>query len=142
LNFLSYRIRSSQEIRKNLLKHNIDDTTIEAVLDRLEKASLVDDEDFAQQWVENRIQFKPRGKRALRSELYQKGISNEIIDEVLVELDEQDLAFACAQKYLAKLSELDEKAFIKKLSGHLTRRGFPYSVIKEVTFLLWKEKES
>ena len=68
INFLSYRIRSEKEIRQNLTKHDVPEDVIEGVLGKLRGVSLVNDQDFAFRWVENRVQFKPRGKRALSSE--------------------------------------------------------------------------
>jgi len=141
INFLSYRVRSEKEIRQNLTKHDVPENIIERVLDRLRGASLVNDRDFASQWVENRVQFKPRGKRALSSELFLKGIGNEIIEDVLAELDEEKLAYACARSRITKFTGLEEKAFQKKLSGLLTRRGFPYHVTKDVVGSLWEETE-
>jgi len=144
INFLSYRIRSEKEIRQNLIKHEVSEEIIERVLDRLRGASLANDREFASSWVENRIQFKPRGKRALSSELFQKGINNEIIEDVLTDLNEEELAFACARSKIRRFSNLEEKAFQNKLSGLLSRRGFPYYIIKDVVSTLWKEvgKES
>ncbi len=139
INFLSYRVRSEKEILQNLTKHDVPENIIERVVDRLRGASLVNDWDFASQWVENRVQFKPRGKRALSSELFQKGIGNEIIEDVLAELDEEELAYACARSRITKFTGMEKKAFQKKLSGLLTRRGFPYHVTKDVVGSLWKE---
>jgi regulatory protein len=141
INFLSYRIRSEKEIRQNLTKHDVPEDVIEGVLGKLRGASLVNDQDFASQWVENRVQFKPRGKRALSSELFQKGINNEIIEDALAELDEEELAFKCARSRIRRFTGLEEKAFQKKLSGLLTRRGFPYHITKDVVGTLWKEME-
>ena len=141
INFLSYRVRSEKEIRQNLTKHDVPEDIIERVVDRLRGASLVNDWDFASQWVENRVQFKPRGKRALSSELFQKGIGNEIIEDVLAELNEEELAYACARSRITKFTGMEKKAFQKKLSGLLTRRGFPYHVTKDVVGSLWKEME-
>ena len=141
INFLSYRIRSEKEIRQNLAKKEVPEEIIERVLDKLRGASLVNDQEFASLWVENRIQFKPRGKRALSSELFQKGIPNEIIEDALVEIDEEELAYQCARSKINKFSGLDKKTFQKKLSGLLTRRGFPYHIIKDVVNSLWKENE-
>ncbi len=141
INFLSYRVRSEKEIRQNLTKHEVLEDIIDRVVDRLRDASLVNDWDFASQWVENRVQFKPRGKRALSSELFQKGIGNEIIKDVLAELDEEELAYACARSRITKFTGMEKKAFQKKLSGLLTRRGFPYHVTKDVVGSLWKEME-
>ena len=141
INFLSYRIRSEKEIRQNLTKHDVPEDVIEGVLGKLRGVSLVNDQDFASRWVENRVQFKPRGKRALSSELFQKGINNEIIEDALAELDEEELAFKCARSRIRKFTGLEEKAFQKKLSGLLTRRGFPYHITKDVVGTLWKEME-
>jgi regulatory protein len=141
LNYLSYRPRSEKEIRQNLLKHKIPDETISAVLDRLRTSSLVDDRDFAAQWVENRIRFKPRGKRALSSELFQKGISNEIIDQTLTGIDEESLAFELARSKSRKFMELEEAAYKKKIIGLLARRGFPYPITRHVVDTLWLEIE-
>jgi regulatory protein len=141
INFLSYRIRSEKEIRQNLNKHQIPEEIIDGVLDRLRDASLVNDLEFATQWVENRVQFKPRGKRALSSELFQKGIPNQIIEDVIADLNEEELATKLARKKITKLTGLDEKAFQKKLSGFLTRAGFPYHISKELIYNLWNEIE-
>jgi regulatory protein len=142
LNYLSYRVRSTQEIRQNLQKHQVEDEIIEAVLEKLRGASLVDDRAFAQEWIENRSRFKPRGKRALSSELYRKGISREIIAEMLEEVDEETLAWKCARKKVHRLSGLEKEAFQKKLYGYLNRRGFPYPICKEVAAALWEEIET
>jgi regulatory protein len=141
LNYLSYRNRSEEEIRKNLRKHQIAEEHIDSVLERLRQASLVDDLVFAREWVENRCKHKPRGKRALSSELYQKGIKSQIIDDVLGELDEEALAMQLARQKLPKLETLDRSSFQKKLSGFLSRRGFPYGISKEVINTLWEEIE-
>lgn len=139
LNYLSYRARSSQEIRRNLLKHQVEDEIIEQVLEKLRRASLVDDRAFAREWIENRVRFKPRGKRALSSELYRKGISERIIAEMLEDLDEETLAWKCARQKSRHLQGLEQETFQKKLSGHLNRRGFPYQICREVVSALWNE---
>jgi regulatory protein len=140
-NLLSYRARSEQEIKLNLQKHQVPETIIESVLERLRDASLVDDREFAQQWIENRIRFHPRSKRALSSELYRKGISNQIIEETLLDIDEEVLARSLAQKKVSKLRTLDKPTFQKKMYGFLSRRGFHYGISKEVVSQLWDEME-
>jgi len=139
LNFLSYRIRSTQEIRQNLSKHQIEEEVIEQVLERLRQVSLVDDRAFAKQWIQNRNQFKPRGKRALSSELYRKGIPQSIIQDALEGLDEQTLAWKCGRKKVLHYQRLEKESFKKKLYGYLYRRGFPYAICQEVVAGLWEE---
>ncbi len=62
LHYLSYRPRSSAEVRQNLLKRNIPSAAVEATLDRLQAARLVNDQEFARAWVENRNTFRPRSR--------------------------------------------------------------------------------
>jgi regulatory protein len=139
LNFLSYRSRSEQEISRNLSKHDIPEDIISEVINKLRQSSLVDDRAFARNWIQNRIQFKPRGKRALAVELYQKGIAQEIIDDELQELNENQLALKCAQKKATRFKKMDWETFQKKMSGYLNRRGFPYPVIRETVQISWEE---
>jgi regulatory protein len=143
LNFLSYRPRSEKEVRQNLKnKHQIDEGIIDQIIERLERGGLVNDSSFAELWVENRSEFRPRGRHALRMELRQKGINEEIISQSLVDLDEEQLALEAARKQARKYRQLEWKEFRKKLTGFLARRGFPYGVIAEVTPKVWDEISS
>jgi regulatory protein len=138
--YLGYRPRSVEEVRKNLEKHEIPTEVIDETIARLERENLIGDAKFAQEWVENRSAFRPRGKRALTVELRQKGLSDAVIGEVLEEnLDEEALAKKAAVKYARKLEGLEWIEFRKKMSGFLGRRGFGYDVISPVTRQVWEE---
>jgi regulatory protein len=143
LHFLSYRPRSSAEVRQNLLKRGISEELIEETIDRLLGAGLVNDEAFARAWVENRNTFRPSGIPALRMELRRKGLSDEIVQSVLdTQVNEESLAFEAARKYARRLVGLERPEFRKKLGGFLTRRGFSYTVIAPVVSEVWKENQT
>jgi regulatory protein len=131
LNLLSYRPRSSEEIRRNLEGKDFSEQAIETALQRLENVGLVDDLEFARYWVEQRRDFKPRGAAMLQHELRQKGISRQIIDQVLLTIDEEDLADRAARAWLERKRNLDPEDAKRKLYGYLVRRGFAYSVVRE-----------
>lgn len=139
LGFLDYRPRSSAEVRKNLEKHGYDPDVIAQVLERLGHSGLVNDEQFAQTWVDNRSEFRPRGRRLLSMELRQKGLDDEAIESALSELDEEELAYQAAIKYQRKLQGLPKPDFRRKLAGFLARRGFGYNVIEPVLQRVWQE---
>ncbi|MBU1661599.1 MAG: RecX family transcriptional regulator [Chloroflexi bacterium] len=141
LNFLSYRPRSENEVRQNLRKHNISDEAIPDVLDRLRRNGLVDDTQFAQTWVENRSEFRPRGRRALRMELRQKGIGDDIIEDVFQDLDEDALAYRAALKQFRKYRGLEQPDYRRKMSDFLARRGFGYGVAAPVVERVWAEEQ-
>jgi len=142
LDYLSYRPRSQAEIVSYLHRHDIPDTQVEAVVERLTAAGLVDDEAFAQFWVENRERFRPRGPRALRYELQRKGIGQEAIDQALEGVDPSAGAYQAAAKKAQQLRQLDQREFYRKLVDYLARRGFDYDVAKEVANRYWSELES
>jgi regulatory protein len=129
LNFLSYRPRSEAEVRRNLRKKDVTDEAIEAVVERLTRAGMLDDREFARYWVENRLQFNPRGARALGHELREKGVPVSIIDDMLVGFDEEPAARKAAEAGARRLAHLEPTAFRRRLGAYLARRGFSYAVI-------------
>jgi regulatory protein len=140
LHFLSYRARSADEVRRNLLRHEFAEDVIAETLSRLERSGLIGDDQFARAWVENRNTFRPRSRRALSMELRQKGLSDEVIHSALADSgDENALALEAARKYGRRLQGLDWREFRTRLGGHLGRRGFGYDVISTATRALWQE---
>ncbi len=142
VNFLSYRARSIAEIEENLRKHEVSEAGIEAAIDRLKRNGFVNDAEFAASWVENRNTFRPRGAKALRMELRQKGIAEEVIRATLDEMvDEEALVYEAGIKQARKLAKrnLAWQDFRKKLVAFLARRGFSYSVISPLPEKLWAE---
>jgi regulatory protein len=139
LNYLSYRPRSRAEITTYLRRRGVLENQIEVVTDRLERAGLVDDEAFAQFWVENRERFRPRGLHALRYELRHKGISDKVIDRMLAPLDLSASAYRAAAKKARQMSHLDQATFERKLVDYLARRGFEYEVAREAAGRHWTE---
>jgi len=142
LNFLNYRQRSQAEVRKNLQAHQVPDQVIASVLERLEVNGLVNDQSFAQIWVENRIEFRPRSKKALVRELRQRGLDDEIIDQAVEQVDEDQQAYQAAVKYLRKLNTDEWQEFRQRLTNYLLRRGFNFDVIKPAVHKVWEEKQT
>ncbi len=137
--FLSYRARSTSEIRQNLRKHDLPAEVIEQTIERLKAERLADDDQFAKAWVENRSTFRPRSRRALALELRQKGVPDEAVQSALTEVDEEALAYEAARKRVRRLESLEWNDFRTKLSEFLARRGFSYSVVGPVVSRLWNE---
>ncbi len=127
--FLSYRPRSRVEVERYLRGKAIAEEVVAHVVARLEQAKYLDDEAFALFWVENREQFKPRSQRALRYELRQKGVSDEVINQALSELDDETAAWHAIEGRLSRWANLPGDEFRQKAAGYLSRRGFDYSTI-------------
>ena len=142
LNYLSYRPRSEKEVRDNLKKHEYPDEIIDQIIDRLKRGNLVDDENFAELWVENRNEFRPRGSTLLRIELRRKGVPDQVIAHALEEQDEDALALKAGRKKARRYRHLEWQDFRKKMTGFLARRGFHYGIIAEVLPQIWEEVTS
>ena len=63
LKILSLRPHSKQEVINFLRKKTKDDTLINQTIEKLEKAKLINDEEFAKWYMESRSRTRPRGKR-------------------------------------------------------------------------------
>jgi len=140
IRFLDYRPRSRAEVRRNLEKHAIPPEIINDVFKRLERSGLVNDARFAQDWVENRSEFRPRSRRALAFELRQRGLDDASIKIALEGLNEEVMAYQAAVKQSRRYEGLPLRDFNNKLGSYLARRGFSYEIIKQVVAKVWDEK--
>jgi regulatory protein len=113
---------------------------IEIVCGKLIEKGYVDDQIFAETWVENRNVFRPRSHRILRWELRNKKVAEQIIDSVLdVSEPEEVLVRMAAEKYARKLVGVEKKEiFYRKLISFLGRRGFSYQVALPVANEMWE----
>lgn len=141
IRYSNYRMRSSSEIQEYLEKKDTSESTIENVINRLNRNGFINDEQFASTWVENRNDFRPRSHRILFIELRKKGVRPEIINKVLEDtLPDEELALMAAQKQKRKYRNLEWNDFRRKMSAYLTRRGFSYAVVKPVVAQVWDDQ--
>lgn len=124
--FLGYRPRSTSEVRKNLQEKGYPPDAIDASIAKLTEQGYLDDNAFARYWVENRSTFKPRGARALRSELRQKGVADAVINIVLADLDGDAEAYRAAEVRAHRYKGKTQAEFKHKVGQFLARRGFDY----------------
>jgi regulatory protein len=123
LRFLTFRPRSQKEVENYLDRKRVDPVDKLKLLKRLKQLNFLNDEEFAQWLIEQRARLKPKGKRALRQELRQKGIKPEIVEKALQAVNE----VVEAKKIVAK-----KKLAAEKMAALLVRRGFSWETIKTV----------
>jgi regulatory protein len=142
--FVSFRPRSVKELRiflrKKIKKPSTEnDTIFEKVMGRLKELDYANDEKFAIWLIESRQKHAPKGIRAIRQELVEKGIDKDLIESLLVN-DFSDVSVV-SQKVLAekaiekKLHMWDKYPVIirkKKIYEFLMRRGFDGTTISSV----------
>lgn len=141
IRYLSRRPRSTEEVRRHLVKNGLPASLAASVIDQLLQRGYVDDVAFAEFWLANRERFKPMAPRALRYELRQKGLADEIIDPVLARVDAADAAYRAAQGRLPRFQGRSWAEFRHKMSAMLRCRGFSAETIIDVLLRLRRELE-
>jgi regulatory protein len=141
LQYLQAQPRTVEQVQVYLSRSAVPDEIIQDVLARLKRAGLIDDAAYAQKWIENRSDFRPRSRRALSRELWQKGVAEDTITAALENVDDDELAYQAAKKYLNKLHNLEWADFRKRMYGFLGRRGFSYDTCSSVTRRVWDEEQ-
>lgn len=126
IRFLGYRSRSQAEVTRYLRDKGYAAEVVDETVNRLIEQEYLNDELFARFWLDNRERFRPRGRQALRYELRQKGVSDEIIDTILTDLDEDELAWTAVESKLPRWRDLAEQELRKRIVDFLSRRGFSY----------------
>lgn len=138
LSFLARRFHSERELLIKLKQKSYEERLLKLVLNELKEKSFIDDQVFANHFIEEKLKKKRWGKNKIRSALFSKGVSASIIDEVLKsfnsEEDQNEAAFSLAQKKYEKLRmrESDERKLKQKIVSFLLSRGFDYEVSSDV----------
>jgi regulatory protein len=138
LRLLTARARTRAELAGQLTKRGYPDDVSERVLGRLADVGLIDDEDFAQQWVRSRQVNAGKAKRALAAELRTKGVDDEVIAAALADVDASAERQRAEQLVADKLrrerltDEADDVKVMRRLVGMLGRRGYGQSMALDV----------
>lgn len=142
LRLLTTSARSRAELARALAEKGFQPDIAEAVLDRLAAARLVDDGDFAEQWVRSRHTRMGKGRGVLAIELRDKGIDEETISGALAGLTDEDERERGAELVRKKLRAMpvgddpaDAERALRRLVGMLARRGYAqgvaFAIVKE-----------
>ena len=131
---LAARACSTREIEQKLLRAGYRPSTVEMVIYKLQRENLLDDADFARQWVESRQHHK-LGRSRIAQELRRKGISQEETEDALAVIDDEDQlsgAVALAEKAAARIKPgEDMRKAASRIAGMLARRGYSWDIAKQ-----------
>ena len=142
--FLASRARSRKEIEDKLLRSGYRPCTVEMVLYKLESNDLLDDADFAQQWVEARTARKV-GRNRIAQELRRKGVSADEAEAALESIDEEDQlsgAISLVEKAMARIKPgEDPRKTAQRITAMLARRGYGWDVAREAISHVMQDME-
>ncbi|HEY9315593.1 regulatory protein RecX [Williamsia sp.] len=137
LRLLGVRARSQAELRGRLQDKDFPPPEIDSVMERLDRAGLLDDADFAEQWVRSRHLHSGKGRTALRHELRQKGVVDTVIEQAVGQVDDNSERERAAELLRRKTSRLSAEdvseresrdKHTRRLVAMLARRGYAPSL--------------
>ncbi|MCM3762229.1 recombination regulator RecX [Alkalihalobacillus oceani] len=132
LHYLSYRMRSIDEVRSYLQKKEKKPSDIEAVIAKLLEQRLLNDGEFARAYIRSKKNSLLRGPFKLKQELLQKGVKADVVDQALMEFpagEQEERIAAWLQKQQSRSPKLSEQAWRTKLANQLMSKGFTREVI-------------
>ncbi len=142
LRLLAVRARSRGELAQRLAAKGFAADVTGRALDRLAEVGLVDDAEFARQWVRQRHTFSGKGRQALAQELRRKGVAPDETAAALADITDDDEHVRATELVRRKLrtlpAGLDQEKAIRRLVGMLARRGYGHSVAYSVVKAEWE----
>lgn len=135
IQYLSYRMRTKQEIRTYLLERDYSPYVIDQTIERLKQEQLIDDFNFATMFVRDRIRRSNKGPLMIKKELETKGIANTYINKALQQYSKEkqfEKAFQHVEKALEKRSNHSFKNRKIQIKQQLQRRGYSSELIYDV----------
>lgn len=133
IDYISSRIHTKKELFDKLFKKGFEKKVIDSAIFKLEEYNYVNDELFAKTFVQENYKYS---KKMLENKLKQKGVSSEIISNVL-ELNTDEKEEELCEKQLKKLLKSKNKndfskEELQKIYMSLFRKGFEFDLIKKV----------
>ncbi|WP_416149022.1 recombination regulator RecX [Salipaludibacillus sp. HK11] len=131
LNYLSYRMRSEDEVTRYLKDLEIEEEDINNIVERLYELQFIDDQRFAEAFVRTKRDTGKKGPMVIEQELYQKGVSKLIIASALEQYPEElqfDHAIKMVEKKQSSYKNESMKKKQQKLMQFVIQRGYSQTI--------------
>jgi regulatory protein len=129
LDLLSRQDHTAYNLKRKLLSRGFSKAAVEEAVEMCRRSGSLDDERFAEFWIQSRMKRHPEGYRRLYAGLMKNGVDRELAVGVLSRIVTDEIEQEAAQRAALKL--MRNKSMVpKKLISSMMSRGFNYSTIK------------
>ena len=138
LDMLARAPRSARDLRRRLLLKGEPESDVDAAIERLEAAGLLNDAAYARAFVRSKISSQGFSRRRLQQELAKRGVARDISDAAIAEVlrdddvDEGATIERVARRKLRTLNGLEDETQRRRLYAHLARRGYDVDAVRDV----------
>ena len=126
--YLGYSDRTVSQVRSKLAQKGCSQASVDAVIDGLERARLLDDTAYARRWIEYGLERRPAGSAKFAEDLRRRGIDGGIIESTLAEFADQvgskEAALGLLQSRMSRYTGLERQVAERRMRDLLARRGF------------------
>lgn len=145
LKYLERSYKTEKQVYDYLLSKEFNEKAIARIMGFLSSYSFVDDNRYAKLYIEERI--KREGKNKIKHDLIKKGISEKIIQKMLIledkEIEKEVVIKLAEKKYNILINQIKNKSLnirnngieraklLKKLRDFLMRKGYDFELINE-----------
>lgn len=127
LHQLARSAKSTSQLRKILEQREIPTEIAEKVIERFTEVGLIDDAAYAETIVNSRRNYKGLAKSAIKRELNEKGVSQELVEEAISGItaeDDFESAKQLATRRYRQMAHLERDVRTRRLAGYLQRKGY------------------
>lgn len=127
LHQLARSAKSTSQLRKILEQREIDPEIADKVIERFTEVGLIDDAAYAETIVNSRRNYKGLAKSAIKRELNEKGVSQELVEEAISGItaeDDFESAKQLATRRFRQMAHLEKEVRTRRLAGYLQRKGY------------------
>lgn len=132
MHLLTAQNRTEAQLREKLMKDGYPREVVDCALDYVKSYHYVDDERYADSYMQSMLGKKSR--KIIFLELERRGVSAEIIERVMEQTEdmpEEEMIDALVRKRAGEPHKMDDKEF-RRVYGYLMRRGYQSGEILDV----------
>ena len=135
IKYITTKMRSKKEIREHLKKKEIDNDSINEIIDILIKEKYIDDDSYAKAYVNDKILLTNDGPNKIRNSLEDLGINSKSINGTL-ELFDPSIQEEKIDKVIKKLINTNrtKSGYLlkNKILTYLSNLGYDRSIVNKV----------
>lgn len=132
IQLLSVRLHTTGELFKKLKTRGFSPADIAPIIKQLEEQRFLDDQRFAEIFVDNLKRYKNWGYYGIKVKLLNRQIPADMAEAALAEYYTADEEAAVAVRYLQKITNQGKELPWEKLAGKLQSKGFRTEIIRQV----------
>ncbi len=133
--FCAYRERAVKEVKDKLNSLGVEEQMARQIVEEMKKEGFVDDARFARAYAGGKFRTKKWGKHKIKRELKMRQLSDEDIQNGLMEIEGQAYLEALEQLAHQKFKSLKDKNLFQrksKVALFLIGRGFESELVRGV----------